>query len=79
VIIVTTRHAGYVVTPADDIRDDDAEHIINALKMIKGVVSVLPVEADLSTHIATERVHHQVEFELSRFARHLFNERYQQS
>lgn len=33
---MTDRHAGYIVTLAADIREDDAEHIINAIRMVKG-------------------------------------------
>jgi hypothetical protein len=40
---MTDRHAGYLVALDRDIREDDAEYIINALKMIKGVLSVTPV------------------------------------
>jgi hypothetical protein len=42
---MTTRHAGYVVTLASDVRDDDAEYIINAIKMVKGVGTVEPIDA----------------------------------
>lgn len=53
---MTDRHSGYVVALSRDIRDDDAEHIINAIRMIKGVRSVKPVPA-MSTEafIAEER------------------------
>jgi hypothetical protein len=40
---MTDRHSGYVVTLADDIRDDDAEAVINALRMVKGVLTVEPI------------------------------------
>jgi hypothetical protein len=44
---VTDRHAGYIVVLADDIREDDAEEgVLNALRMIKGVVSVKPILAE---------------------------------
>lgn len=49
---MTDRHAGYIVTLADDIREDDAVHTISALKMIKGVISVQPVVADACHSIA---------------------------
>jgi hypothetical protein len=43
---VTDRHSGYIVVLADDIREDDAEEgVLNAIRMIKGVVSVKPVLA----------------------------------
>jgi hypothetical protein len=57
---MTARHAGYIVTLADDVREDDAEHIINALRMISGVVSVKPVTADLKMVMAREQAHAEV-------------------
>jgi hypothetical protein len=41
---VTTRHAGYLVTLAEDIREDDAEAVITALRMVRGVIAVEPIE-----------------------------------
>jgi hypothetical protein len=58
---MTDRHAGYVVTLAKDIREDDAEAIITALRMIKGVHSVEPVISDQwIEHIAHERAYDEV-------------------
>ena len=53
---MTERHAGYVVTLAEDLREEDAEHVINALRMVRGVLSVEPVRASLDLTVATERV-----------------------
>lgn len=52
---MTTRHAGYLITLADDIREDDAEQIITALRMVKGVLKVSPVPHDYNTVIAQDR------------------------
>lgn len=57
---MTARHAGYIVTLAKDIREDDAEHILTALRMISGVVSVKPVTADLRMVVAREQAHAEV-------------------
>lgn len=57
---MTDRHAGYIVTLADDVREDDAEHVINALRMIKGVLNVSPVPADIELHMATERAKQEI-------------------
>ena len=35
---MTDRHCGYIITLENDIREDDAEATINALRMIKGVL-----------------------------------------
>ena len=57
---MTDRHAAYIVTLADDVRADDAEQIIAALGMVKGVLSVKPVVADnFAAHIERERVGRQ--------------------
>jgi hypothetical protein len=55
---MTTRHGGYVVVLEDDIREDDAESTITALKRIKGVLSVQPIEGGgtMGEIIATSRV-----------------------
>ncbi len=52
---MTDRHAAYLVTLATDIREDDAEAVITALRMVKGVLSVEPVVADHNLAIAQER------------------------
>jgi hypothetical protein len=50
-----TTHAGYVVTLAEDMREDDAQATLTALRMIKGVVGVEPVETSADLHIAYTR------------------------
>lgn len=52
---MTDRHAGYVVTLAQDIREDDAEATITALRMVRGVISVEPVQAGGDLMIAEMR------------------------
>lgn len=39
---MTDRYKGFLITLDKEIRNDNAEHIVNALKMIKGVYSVKP-------------------------------------
>jgi hypothetical protein len=46
-----------------DIRDD-AECILNAIRMIKGVCSVTGNVADMESHIAEQRVRHEFEQKL---------------
>lgn len=58
---MTTRHSGYLVTLSKDLREDDAQAIINALSMVKGVVSVQsvsvgPIEAELAKTRAKEQL-----------------------
>lgn len=68
---VTDRHAGYIVTLADDIREDDAEAIIQALLMIKGVARVEPVVADYALHLATTRAKGEITDKLRQLLREL--------
>lgn len=59
---MTDRHRGYVVVLENDIREDDAEAVINAMRMIKGVLTVKPIIADAASMIERERV--KVEYNL---------------
>lgn len=52
---MTDRHAAYIVVLDQDIRDDDAEPILTALRMVKHVASVEPVVSSYDTHIAESR------------------------
>jgi hypothetical protein len=53
---MTDRHAGYVITLEENIREDDAEQTIAALKQIKGVLDVCPITADPMLMVAEARV-----------------------
>jgi len=62
---MTTRHSGYLVTLEKDKREDDAEYILNAIRMIKGVISVKPVVADpLGEQIASDRLKDKITREM---------------
>jgi hypothetical protein len=52
---MTTRHSGYHVVLTDDIREDDAEFVINAIRMVRGVAQVTPVEASYEDVMARGR------------------------
>ncbi len=66
---MTDRHAGYIVTLAHDLREDDAEAILTALRMVKGVIDVRPVVADHILHIAAMRVDQEWREKLYKLAR----------
>lgn len=53
---MTARIKGFAVTLAEDLRADDAEEIRRALSLVRGVVSVEAVEADLHDAINRERI-----------------------
>lgn len=53
---MTDRYNAFIVILDRDIREDDAEATINAIKQIKGVLKVRPHVANFSDSIATARV-----------------------
>jgi hypothetical protein len=57
---MTDRHAGYIVTLEKDLREDDAEYTLNALRMVKGVLSVKPVVSNIEVHMAEDRAKHHL-------------------
>lgn len=59
---MTTRHSGYVVVLEEDMREDDASSIIDAIGLLRGVLSVKPIErgCNLDQHVAEERVRHEL-------------------
>lgn len=68
---MTDRHAGYLVTLAKDVREDDAEAIVTALKMVKGVLTVEPITSDGEIRIGYQRARREIStkiFELLREA-----------
>jgi len=52
---MTDHYHSIAVALEKNIRDDDAKPIIDALKMIKGVLSVKPYISDFESHMAEER------------------------
>lgn len=53
---MTDRVNGFIVTLADDIRDDDIQSTLTALRMIHGVQSVKPITGeDYAIIVARER------------------------
>lgn len=52
---MTDRYHSLVVTLEEDIREDDAESLINAIKMIRGVLDVRGKVANISDHTARMR------------------------
>jgi len=53
---MTDRLKGLIVTFESSIREDDAEAIINAIKMVKGVASVTPSVDNVDDMINRQRV-----------------------
>lgn len=53
---MTDRYSGFVVTLKEDMREDDAQATIGALRQIKGVVDVQPVVGGGSALVKTMTV-----------------------
>ena len=53
---MSDRYNSLTVILDKDYRDDDSDNIINAIKMIKGVLKVKPKVADIESHVAEARV-----------------------
>lgn len=47
---MTDRHAGYIVVLDKDIREDDAEATLTALRRVRGVISIEPIIVDSMSH-----------------------------
>lgn len=57
---MTDRYKGVVVTFDHDIRDDDAEETLNAIRHIRGVLDVRPVVANHDDHMNRELVRQEL-------------------
>jgi hypothetical protein len=57
---MTDRHSGYVVALDRNMREDDAQAVLDAIQMVKGVISVRPVVADPLAEIHAVRVRREL-------------------
>ncbi len=57
---MTTRLKGLTVAFDHDVREDDAEAIISAIRMLRGVLDVAPVEASSDDWVVQQRVRHEL-------------------
>lgn len=58
---MTSRVSGFVVTLDKDMREDDAQEIVKAISLLRGVALVEPVGSDLlAEQVTTARVRQQV-------------------
>ena len=53
---MTTRVKGLVVTLATNVREDDLEPIVTAIRQLRNVAAVEPVPADVGDSIVRERL-----------------------
>jgi hypothetical protein len=61
---MTDRFKGLIVALDKDYRDDDAASIIEAIKMVKGVLEVKPVVAKIDDCVIKIRVAEEMEKKL---------------
>ena len=52
---MTDRLKGFVVVLNADIREDDAQPILDAIRQLRGVLTVQPIVAGIDDFIAEER------------------------
>lgn len=64
---MSDHHAGYIVTLDSNLGEDYSRDVINAIEMIKGVVSVTPITANYELRLAEERVNDQWRSKLADF------------
>ena len=57
---MTDRLVGVVVTFHEDMRVDDAQPLIDAMRLIRGVVDVSPVVSDVVSRMAEQRAKRQL-------------------
>lgn len=53
---MSDRISGLTVTLGPDIKDEDAEPIIEAIKQLRGVISVKTHVADINHHLASTQI-----------------------
>lgn len=61
---MTDRINGFYVTLEKNIREDDVRPLMDAMKHMKGVMTVEPQVSDWAEHIAYERVRRELGSEL---------------
>lgn len=70
---MTDRYNSLTVALNRDIRDDDADVIINAIRMIKGVVDVTGNVVDHDSYTAEIRTREKVVSQLQEIINNLYN------
>ena len=63
---MTDRYNALTVVLEHDIRDDDAEALLAAIRQLRGVLSVSGNIADLDAHVAQDRARHDLSEKLWR-------------
>lgn len=61
---MSNRYNGFAVTLEESIKDEDAQKVIEAILMIKGVIVVEPVVEDISSIFAKNQAQHELRLKL---------------
>lgn len=69
---MTESVKGFVVSLEKDIREDDVEYIVNAIKMIKGVQSVSLNVVNSDDYLNRTRIKYRLEDKLVKAVRDVF-------
>lgn len=56
-----SRHAGYLVTLEHDLSDEQSQRVIDALMLVKGVIEVKPIPAEMNQSIGEDRARRSFE------------------
>ena len=62
--MMTDRHAGYVIVLSEDLREDDAQAMIDAFKLFRSVLTVEPIKGNPEIQMATHRARAEIEKKL---------------
>jgi hypothetical protein len=57
---MTTRLKGLTITLDHNIREDDAQRIIDAISMVKGVMSIKAIESNADDYIIEQRIRNEI-------------------
>lgn len=57
---MTDRYNSFTVVLDKEIREDDAEHIMNAIRCLKGVIDVSGNVADYASHAAYTKARYDI-------------------
>lgn len=64
---MTNRHRGYIITLEENIREDDAERLINALEFLVGSGRIKPVVDDAEKQMIECKVRIEMREKLLKF------------
>lgn len=54
---MTNRYCSFIVVLDQDLRQDDAQVLVDAIKLLRGVLTVTPLAADANYQTAELRAH----------------------